>query len=69
VLVISEIIQNMKTNKRKSFLAAIRSMGLALIILVVSTWFIIGGFYEMLGEKIKTNIQISGYLNTGILLS
>jgi hypothetical protein len=43
----------MKTNMRKSFLAAIRSMGLALITLVVSTWFIIGGFYEMLGEKIK----------------
>lgn len=43
----------MKSNKRKSFLSAIRSMGLALIILVVSTWVIIGIFYEMLGESIK----------------
>jgi hypothetical protein len=43
----------MKSDKRKSFLAAIRSMGLALIILVASTWFIIGFFYEMLGDYIK----------------
>ncbi len=61
----------MKTNKRKSFLAAIRSMGLALIILVVSTWFIIGVFYEMLGEKIKyehPNIWLSQYWDIIILI-
>ncbi|HEY5123843.1 MAG TPA: hypothetical protein VIK14_08930 [Ignavibacteria bacterium] len=61
----------MKTNKRKSFLAAIRSMGLALIVLVVSTWFIIGVFYEMLGEKIKyehPNIWLSQYWDIIILI-
>ncbi len=61
----------MKTNKRKSILAAIRSMGLALIILVVSTWFIIGVFYEMLGEKIKyehPNIWLSQYWDILVLV-
>jgi hypothetical protein len=43
----------MKTKKHKSLLTVIRSMGLALIILVVSTWLIIGVCYEMLGEYIK----------------
>jgi mannose/fructose/N-acetylgalactosamine-specific phosphotransferase system component IID len=60
----------MKTNKRKSFFAAIRSMGLALIILAVSTWFIIGVFYEMLGGKIKyehPDIWLSQYWNTIVL--
>ncbi len=60
----------MKTNKRKSFLSAIRSMGLALIILVISTWFIIGVFYEMLGEKIKyehPNIWLSQYWDIIVL--
>jgi MFS family permease len=71
VLVISEIIQDMKTNKCKSFLAAIRSMGLALIMLVVSTWFIIGIFYEMLGEKIKyehPDIWLSQYWDIIVLM-
>jgi uncharacterized membrane protein HdeD (DUF308 family) len=71
VLVISEIIQNMKTDKHKSFLAAIRSMGLALIILVVSTWFIIGVFYEMLGDYIKfkhPNIWLSQYWDIIVLI-
>jgi len=61
----------MKTNKRKSFLTAIRSMGLALIILVASTWFIIGVFYEMLGEKIKfehPNIWLSQYWDIIVLI-
>ena len=61
----------MKTNKRKSFLAAIRSMGLALIILVVSTWFLIGVFYEMLGEKIKyehPDIWLSQYWDIIVLI-
>jgi hypothetical protein len=60
----------MKTNKLKLFLAAIRSMGLALIILVVSTWFIIGVFYEMLGEKIKyehPNTWLSQYWDIIVL--
>jgi hypothetical protein len=43
----------MKPNKRKSLLAAIRSVGFALITLVAATWIIIGFFGEMLGEKIK----------------
>lgn len=43
----------MKTKKRKTLLAVIRSMALALIILVLSTWLIIGVCYEVLGEKIK----------------
>jgi hypothetical protein len=71
VLIISEIILYMKTNKRKSFLTAIRSMGLALIILVASTWFIIGVFYEMLGEKIKfehPNIWLSQYWDIIVLI-
>lgn len=61
----------MKTNKRKSFLAAVRSMGLAFIILVVLTWFIIGGFFEMLGEKIKNdhpNIWLSHYWDIIVLI-
>jgi hypothetical protein len=61
----------MKTKKRKSFLAAIRSMGLALIILVVSTWFIIGVFYEMLGDYIKfkhPNIWLSQYWDIIVLI-
>ena len=61
----------MKTNKRKSFLTAIRSIGLALIILVASTWFIIGVFYEMLGEKIKfehPNIWLSQYWDIIVLI-
>jgi hypothetical protein len=61
----------MKTNKRKSFLAAVRSMGLALIILVVSTWFIIGFFYEMLGEYIKykhPDIWVSKYWDIIVLI-
>ena len=61
----------MKTNKRKSFLAAIRSMGLALIVLVVSTWFIIGVFYEMLGDYIKfkqPNIWLSQYWDIIVLI-
>jgi hypothetical protein len=61
----------MKTDRRKSFLAAIRSIGLALIILVASTWFIIGVFYEMLGEYIKfkhPDILLSKYWDIIILL-
>jgi hypothetical protein len=61
----------MKSKKRKSLLAVIRSMGLALIILVVSTWFIIGVFYEMLGEKIKfehPDIWLSKYWDIIVLI-
>jgi hypothetical protein len=61
----------MKSDKRKSFLAAIRSMGLALIILVASTWFIIGVFYEMLGDYIKfkqPNIWLSQYWDIIVLI-
>jgi hypothetical protein len=43
----------MKTKKHKSFLEVVRNMGLALIILIVSTLLIIGVCYEMLGEYIK----------------
>ena len=61
----------MKTKKRKSFLALIRSMGLALIILVVSTWLIIGVCYEMLGEYIKfkhPDIWLSKYWDIIVLI-
>jgi mannose/fructose/N-acetylgalactosamine-specific phosphotransferase system component IID len=61
----------MKTNKRKSFLTAARSMGLALIILVVSTWFIIGVCYEMSGEYIKfkhPDIWLSKYWDIIVLI-
>jgi hypothetical protein len=61
----------MKTKKRKSFLAVIRSMGLALIILVVSTWLIIGVCYEMLGEYIKfkhPDIWLSKYWDIIVLI-
>ncbi|MGD0342028.1 MAG: hypothetical protein ABSA76_10020 [Bacteroidales bacterium] len=61
----------MKTNNRKSFLPAIRSLGLALIILVVSTWLIIGVCYEVLGEYIKfkhPDILLSKYWDIIILI-
>jgi hypothetical protein len=61
----------MKTDKRKSILASIRSMGLALIILVISTWLIIGVCYEMLGEYIKfkhPDIWLSKYWDIIVLI-
>jgi len=61
----------MKTNKSKSLLTAIQSMVLALIILVVSTWLIIGVFYEMLGDYIKlkhSNIWLSQDWNIIVLI-
>jgi hypothetical protein len=61
----------MKTSRRKSFLEAIRTIGLALIILVVSTWLIIGVCYEMLGEYIKfkqPDIWLSQYWDIIVLL-
>jgi mannose/fructose/N-acetylgalactosamine-specific phosphotransferase system component IID len=61
----------MKTKKRKSLLVVIRSLGLALIFLVVSTWLIIGVCYEMLGEYIKfkhPDIWLSKYWDIIILI-
>jgi hypothetical protein len=46
-------------------------MGLALIVLVVSTWFIIGFFNEMLGEYIKfkhPDILLSKYWDIIVLV-
>ena len=61
----------MKTKNHKSLLAVIRSMGLALIILVVSTWLIIGFCYEMLGEYIRfkqPDIWLSKYWDIIVLI-
>lgn len=61
----------MKNKKRKPLLGIIRSMGLALIILIVATWIIIGVFYEMLGEYIKfkhPDILLSKYWDIIVLL-
>ena len=61
----------MKTNRRKSFLTAIRSIGMALLILVISTWLIIGVCYEMSGEYIKfkhPDIWLSKYWDIIILI-